>query len=88
MWSITHTDTYLVAQYYRLARRKGKRRAVMAVAHSVLVIVYHVVREKKSHQELGAAYFDRLDTQRTQRYYVQRLEQLGYAVELSPTQSA
>ncbi len=60
----------------------------MAVAHSVLVIVYHVLREKKPYQELGADYFDRLDTQRIQRYYVQRLEQLGYAVELSPAQSA
>ena len=88
VWSITRTDTYLAAQYHRLARRKGKRRAVMAVAHSVLVIVYHVLREKKPYQELGADYFDRLDTQRTQRYYVQRLEQLGYAVELSPVQSA
>ena len=88
VWSITRTDTYLAAQYHRLARRKGKRRAVMAVAYSVLVIVYHVLREKKPYQELGADYFDRLDTYRTQHHYVQRLEQLGYAVELSPAQSA
>lgn len=60
----------------------------MAVAHSVLVIVYHVLREKKPYQELGADYFDRLDIQRTQRYYIQRLEQLEYAVELSLAQSA
>ncbi len=83
VWSITRTDTYLAAQYHRLARKKGKRRAVMAVAHSVLVIIYHVLQEKKPYEELGADYFDRLDTQRVQHYYVRRLEQLGYKVELS-----
>lgn len=88
VWSITRTDTYLAAQYHRLARKKGKRRAVMAVAHSVLVIMYHVLKEKKPYHELGADYFDRLDTQQTQRYYVRRLEQLGYTVELSIAQSA
>jgi transposase len=83
VWSITRTDTYLAAQYHRIARRKGKRRAVMAVAHSVLVIIYHVLREQKPYEELGVDYFDRLDTQQVQRYYVRRLEQLGYTVELS-----
>jgi transposase len=84
VWSITRTETYLAAQYHRLARRKGKRRAVMAVAHSLLVIVYHVLKEQKPYEELGSDYFDRLDTQQTQRYLVRRLEQLGYTVELAP----
>lgn len=88
VWSITRTDTYLAAQYHRRARRKGKRRAVMAVAHSLLVIIYHVLREQKPYEELGADSFDRLDTQQTQRYYVRRLEQLGYKVELAPAQVA
>jgi transposase len=78
--TISHGST---AQYHRIARRKGKRRAVMAVAHSILVIIYHVLREKKPYEELGADYFDRLDTEHVQRYYVRRLEQLGYSVELS-----
>lgn len=88
VWSITRTDTYLAAQYHRIARKKGKRRAVMAVAHSILVIIYHVLKEKKPYEELGADYFDRLDAQRTHRYYVRRLEQLGYTVELSAIQIA
>lgn len=88
VWSITRTDTYLAAQYHRIARRKGKRRAVMAVAHSLLVIIYHVLKKKKPYEELGSDYFDRLDTEQTQRYYVRRLEQLGYKVELAPTQVA
>ena len=56
------------------------------MAHSLLVIIYHVLREKKPYEELGADYFDRRDTEQTQRYYVRRLEQLGYTVELSATQ--
>ncbi|HEU5227615.1 MAG TPA: IS110 family transposase [Ktedonobacteraceae bacterium] len=88
VWSITRTDTYLAAQYHRIARRKGKKRAVMAVAHSLLVIIYHVLREKKSYTELGADYFDRLNTEQVQRHHVRRLEQLGYKVELSPASVA
>lgn len=60
----------------------------MAVAHSLLVIIYHVLREKKPYEELGADYFDRLDTEQVQRYHIRRQEQLGYKVELSPAQVA
>lgn len=83
VWGITRTKTYLAAQYHRMARRKGKRRAVMAVAHSVLTIIYHILKEKKPYEELGEDYFDRLDTQQVQRYHVRRLEQLGYTVSLA-----
>lgn len=88
VWSITRTKNYLAAQYHRLARRKGKRRAVMAVAHSVLVIIYHVLRDKQPYRDLGEDYFDRLDTERVQRYHIHRLEQLGYTVTLLPAQGA
>jgi transposase len=83
VWSITRTKTYLAAQYHRFARRKGKRRAVMAVAHSILTIIYHVLNEKKPYEELGEDYFDHLDTEHVQRYHVRRLEQLGYTVSLA-----
>ncbi|WP_052567988.1 hypothetical protein [Ktedonobacter racemifer] len=69
-------------------RGKGKRRAVMAVAHSFLVIAYHVLREKKPYEELGPDYFDRLDTERTQHYHVRCLEQLGFNVKLAPAHIA
>jgi transposase len=82
VWSITRTKTYLAAQYHRIARRKGKRRAVMAVAHSILTIISRILKEKKPYEELGEDYFDRLDTEQVQRYHVRRLEQLGYTVSL------
>jgi len=84
--ALAHTkNNYLAAQYRRLARRRGKGCATMAVAHSVLVILYHMLRDRRPYTDLGADYFDTLDTTRIQRRFVHRLEQLGYAVTLTPT---
>jgi transposase len=71
-----------------ISRRRGKQKAVVAVSHSVLVILYHMLREHKPYTDLGADYFDRLDIQRLQRHHVHRLEQLGYTVTLTPTPAA
>jgi transposase len=60
----------------------------MAVAHSLLGIIYAVLRDKKPYEEMGADYFDRLNTERTQHYSVRRLEQLGYKVARSAAQIA
>jgi transposase len=84
-WSIARTHgTFLSAQYRRLARRRGKNKAAMAVAHSLLVIAYCVLRDKRPYVELGAAYFEQRDIERTQRHHVQRLQQLGFSVTLTP----
>lgn len=84
-WAIAHTkDNYLSAFYHRIARRRGKQKAIMALAHKVLVILYHVLRDKKPYTDLGADYFDKLDLARIERQAVRRLEQLGYAVTLTP----
>jgi transposase len=65
VWAISHTkDHYLSAQYHRLARRIGKKKAAMAVAHSVLVIIYHVLPRGEPYSDLGADYFQTLDTTR------------------------
>lgn len=88
-WAATHTkDTYLAAQYHRLAGRRGKKRALVAVAHTLLVIVYHVLKHRVDYQDLGPDYFLRLEPQRQQRYLVKRLEQLGYEVQLTRKQVA
>jgi transposase len=84
-WSIARTrGTFLSAQYHRLARRRGKNKAAMAVAHSLLVIAYCVLRDQEPYNELGATYFEQRDAERTQRHHVQRLQQLGYSVTLTP----
>jgi transposase len=88
-WAISHTKgAYLAAQYHRLARRRGKYKAAVAVAHSVVVIIYHVLRDRRPYTELGADYFDKLDATRVERYHVARLKQLGYEVTLTPAKAA
>ena len=84
-WAIAHTkDTYLAAQFHRLARRLGKQKAVVAISHSVLVILYHMLRDHRPYTDLGPDYFDQLDRQRLERHHVRRLERLGYTVTLTP----
>jgi len=88
-WAVTRTrDNYLVAQYHRIARRKGRLKAIGAVMHTVLVIVYHLLREGQPYRELGADYFDRQDTARLERHHVNRLKALGYEVVLTPIAAA
>jgi transposase len=84
-WAATSSrDSYLAAQYHRLGGRRGKKRAVVAVAHSLLVIIYHVIKDRLDYRDLGADYFLKLEPERTKRYLVKRLEQLGYEVQLEP----
>jgi transposase len=84
-WGAAHThDTYLSAQYYRLASRRGSKRAVMAVAHTILVIVYWLLRNGEEYHELGGNYFDERNRAATVRRAVRRIESLGYQVELQP----
>jgi hypothetical protein len=64
-----------------------KQEAIVAVSHSVLVILYHVLRDKKPYHDLGAGYFDQLDTKRIERHHIHRLEQLGYTVTLTPKEA-
>lgn len=79
----SHTKgTYLSAQYHRLAARRGKKRAAMAVAHSILVIIYYILRDGTEYQELGGNYFDELKEDRVVRRMERRLQNLGYDVTL------
>jgi transposase len=88
-WVVTRTrDNYLVAQYQRIARRRGRLKAIGAIMHTVLVIVYHILREGTPYRELGADYFDALNTARLERHHVNRLKALGYAVVLTPLAAA
>lgn len=76
-------NTYLAAQYHRLAARRGKNRAAMAVAHSILVIAYHLLSRKTRYADLGPNFFDERDRETAARRAVHRLERLGYQVTLN-----
>jgi transposase len=78
-----HTkNTYLSAQYRRLAARRGKKKAIVAVMHSILVISYHLIQRNESYRELGGDYFDKHKPEATAKRLVKRLEQLGFQVSL------
>ncbi len=84
-WCVARSSgSYLHAQYHRLARRRGKQKAVVAVAHSLLVIAYCVLRDRRPYSDLGPDYFEQRDTERVQRHHVGKLQQLGFTVTLTP----
>jgi transposase len=88
-WAASHTkDTYLAAQYRRFSRRfgtRGQAKAIFAVAHTMIVIVWHLLANQCRYDELGADYFQRrVDTDARQRQLVRQLEALGHKVTLEP----
>ena len=78
--------TYLAAQYRRIAARRGKQRAIVAVGHSILVSLYHMLTEERDDADLGGNFFDERERELVQRRLVRRLEQLGLTVTVEPTQ--
>ena len=87
-WAASKTKaTYLQAQFRRLAAIRGSKRAIIAVASTILTIGYHMLKEGTTYRELGGNYFDKRNLLRTTRRLVKRLEALGHRVILEPTQS-
>jgi len=83
-WAASHSrHSYLAAQYRHLAARRGKKRALVAVGHTILVIIYHLLKDNVEYKDLGADFFDRLHPDRLRRHLVKRLERLGYDVTLA-----
>jgi transposase len=81
-------NTYLTAQFRRIAGHRGKKRALVAVAHTQLIAIYHMLRTNTPYKDLGADHFERMDPQRLTRHHVQKLQALGYTVTLTPAQDA
>ena len=80
-WAASHTKaTYLTARFRRLAARKGKKRAIVAVAHTIVVSMYHMLKNKQPYRELGADFLDRRNAENVKRYLLKRLERLGLHV--------
>jgi transposase len=88
-WAASRSkDTYLASQFRRLSARRGGKRAAVAVSHTLLVMVYHVLSRGTEYEELGADYLDKLAPERLTRQLVKRLERLGHKVTLEPQEVA
>lgn len=86
--AVRKKGSYLSALYHRLVVRRGKKKAIVAVAHRLLVIIYHMIKHQASYRELGSDYFNKLKAANVQRYHVKRLESLGFKVTLQPLTQA
>ncbi len=88
-WAASRTKgTYLSSQYHRLVARRGKKKAIVAVAHSILVAVYHILVNRAPYQDLGPDYLLKLNETNIKRYHVRRLQELGYQVSITPLEQA
>jgi transposase len=84
-WAASRTkDTYLKARYHRLAARRGQKRAIVAIAHSLLVMAWHMLTRRQPYQELGGDYYDQRKKETKVTYLTQQLARLGFAVSLDP----
>jgi transposase len=84
-WAASHTrQSYFAAQFHRLKARRGNKRAVLAVAHSILATLYTMLKHGQKYQDLGSDYFDRLNAEGLKRYCVKKLEAMGHKVVLQP----
>jgi len=83
-WAGSRTKgTYLSAHYKKIARRRGKKRAIVAVGHTMLVMSYHMIKHRLPYNELGDDYFNKMGEEKFTNNMVKRLEKLGYKVELT-----
>jgi transposase len=74
--------SYYRSLYHRIKGRRGAKKAIVAVQHAMLVALWHMLKHRVAHHDLGVDYFDRRDTDRVRRHHVRRLEHLGYDVVL------
>jgi transposase len=86
--AVRKKGSYFGAQYRRIAPRRGKKKAFIAVAHSLAIAIYHILKNKAPYIELGAAYFDQLNPTRVLNRLTKRIQNLGFHVTLSPLHKA
>src|SRR6266849_6052199 len=82
-WAASHTrNTYFTALFRRIAAKRGKKRAILAVAHSLLITIYTMLKNRQTYQDLGSDYFDKNNADGLKRYCLRKLEALGHKVTL------
>ena len=75
-------NSFLHSQYERIAIRRGKKRAKLAVAHSMLIAIYYMIKEDKEYQDLGSDFYNKFNKEKKANSYIKKLKELGYNVQL------
>jgi transposase len=84
-WAASHKkDSYFQAHAQNLMRRRGRKRGLVAVAHSLLLVLYHMLKEGTEYRDLGPDFLDRIRSEHLTRFHIQRLQQLGLTVTVTP----
>ena len=84
-WAASRTkDTFLKARYHRLAARRGKKRAIVAIGRSILVSIWHMLSRRQPYHDLGAEYYDQRRKDTKVSYFTKQLSKLGFVVTLDP----
>ena len=78
-----NTNSFFHSQYERIAIRRGKKRAKLAVAHSMLIAIYYMIKEDKEYQDLGADFYNKFNKEKKANSYMKKLKELGYDVQIT-----
>lgn len=78
--AVRNKNSFFYAQYQRLVVRRGKNKATVAVAHSMLISIYHILKDNVSFKDLGPNFYNQFNTQKKANSYIKKLENLGYKV--------
>jgi len=80
--AVRRKDSFFYAQYQRIAMRRGKKRAILAVAHSILIAIYYMIKEDKEYEELGADFYNKFNKEKKANAYIKKIKELGYDVQI------
>lgn len=80
--AVQRKNTFFYAQYQRIAMRRGKKRAILAVAHSILIAIYYMIKEDKEYEDLGADFYNKFNKEKKANAYMKKLKELGYNVQI------
>ena len=80
--AVRRKDTFFYAQYQRISMRRGKKRAILAVAHSILIAIYYMLKEDKEYEDLGADFYNKFNKEKKANAYMKKLKELGYNVQI------
>jgi transposase len=84
-WAASHKkDSYFQAHAQNLMRRRGRKRGLVAVAHSLLLVIYHMLKDQTQYCDLGRDFLDRIRSEHLTKFHVKRLQQLGFTVAVTP----
>ena len=80
--AVQRKDSFFYAQYQRIAMRRGKKRAILAVAHSILIAIYYMIKEDKEYEDLGADFYNKFNKEKKANAYMKKIKELGYDVQI------